>query len=175
MVFPASHFSMSLQALLSLVLGRWVCPFLRLSCGSFRGAGPSGCPASSFIWSGWWGCYTGEVWSWSCSQGTAALVQSTHQGQVMNRAPPHIQLAPPVALVVKNPSAIAEDIRAAGSIPGSGRSLAGGNGSPLQHSCSENPKDRGAWWTTVQRVTRRRTRLSGLAYTHPVMLSHCSR
>lgn len=37
---------MSLQALLSLALGRWVCPFLRLSCGSFGGAGLSGCPAT---------------------------------------------------------------------------------------------------------------------------------
>ena len=31
------------------------------------------------------------------------------------------------------------------SIPGSGRSLGEGNGSPLQHSCLENPMDRGAW------------------------------
>ena len=28
-----------------------------------------------------------------------------------------------------------------GSIPGSGRSLGGGNGNPLQHSCLENPMD----------------------------------
>ena len=32
-----------------------------------------------------------------------------------------------------------------GSIPGSGRSPGEGNGSPLQYSCLENPKDRGAW------------------------------
>ena len=25
-----------------------------------------------------------------------------------------------------------------------------GNGTPLQHSCLENPMDRGAWWATVQ-------------------------
>ena len=31
-----------------------------------------------------------------------------------------------------------------GSIPGSGRSLGEGNGSPLQHSCLENPMDGGA-------------------------------
>ena len=31
------------------------------------------------------------------------------------------------------------------SAPGSGRSPAGGNGYPLQYSCLENPKDRGAW------------------------------
>ena len=30
-----------------------------------------------------------------------------------------------------------------GLIPGSGRSLGGGNGSPLQDSCLENPRDGG--------------------------------
>ena len=56
----------------------------------------------SIIWSGWWGCYTGEFWSWSCSQGTAALAQRAHQGRVMSWAPPHIQPASQVVLVVKN-------------------------------------------------------------------------
>ena len=32
-----------------------------------------------------------------------------------------------------------------GSIPGSGRPPGEGNGNPLQYSCLENPKDRGAW------------------------------
>ena len=32
-----------------------------------------------------------------------------------------------------------------GSIPGSGRSLGGGHGNPLQYSCLKNPMDRGAW------------------------------
>ena len=36
-----------------------------------------------------------------------------------------------------------------GSIPGSGRSLAEGNGNPLQYSCLENPMDAGAWQATV--------------------------
>ena len=30
-------------------------------------------------------------------------------------------------------------------IPGSRRSPGEGNGNPLQYSCLENPKDRGAW------------------------------
>ena len=34
-----------------------------------------------------------------------------------------------------------------------------GNGTPLQHSCLENPKDRGAWWAAVYGVTQSRTRL----------------
>ena len=41
-----------------------------------------------------------------------------------------------------------------GSIPGSGRSPGGGNGNPLQYSCLDNPKDRGAWWATVQMVAK---------------------
>ena len=44
----------------------------------------------------------------------------------------------------------------AGSIPGSGRSPGEGNGCPLQYSCLENPRDRGAWWATVQRVAKSR-------------------
>ena len=32
-----------------------------------------------------------------------------------------------------------------GSIPESGRSPGEGRGTPLQHSCLENPMDRGAW------------------------------
>ena len=61
--------------------------------------------------------------------------------------------------MIKKPSANAGDIRGAGSIPGSGRSPGGGDGNPLQHSCLENPMDRGAWWTIVQEVTKSRTGL----------------
>ena len=39
-------------------------------------------------------------------------------------------------------------------IPGSGRSPRGGPGNPLQYFCLENPMDRGAWWSTVHRVTK---------------------
>ena len=35
-----------------------------------------------------------------------------------------------------------------------------GNGNPLQYSCLENPMDGGAWWATVHRVAKSRTRLS---------------
>ena len=41
-----------------------------------------------------------------------------------------------------------------GSIPGSGRSPGEGNGNPLQHSCLENPMDRGAWQATAHWVLR---------------------
>ena len=48
-----------------------------------------------------------------------------------------------IALVVKNQSANAGDIRDACSIPGLGRSPGVGNGNPLQYCCLENPIDRG--------------------------------
>ena len=59
-----------------------------------------------------------------------------------------------VVLVVKNQPANAEDVRDTGSIPGWGRSPGGGNGSPLQNSCLENPIDRGSWWATVHQSQR---------------------
>ena len=66
----------------------------------------------------------------------------------------------PGGAVVKNPVASAGDARDAGSIPGLGRSPGEGNGNPLQYSCLENPKDRGAWWATVHRVAKNQTKLS---------------
>ena len=41
---------------------------------------------------------------------------------------------------------------ASGLIPGLGRSLGEGNGSPLQHCCLENPTDRETWRATVHGV-----------------------
>ena len=38
-----------------------------------------------------------------------------------------------------------------------------GNGNPLQCSCLENPRDRGAWWATVYWVTQNPTRLKQLS------------
>ena len=32
-----------------------------------------------------------------------------------------------------------------------------GNGNPLQCSCLENPRDRGAWWAAVYEVAQSRT------------------
>ena len=37
-----------------------------------------------------------------------------------------------------------------------------GNGSPLQCSCLENPRDRGAWWAAVYGVAQSQTRLKRL-------------
>ena len=41
-----------------------------------------------------------------------------------------------------------------GSIPGSRRSLEGGNGNLLQYSCLGNPSDTGLWLATVHGVTK---------------------
>ena len=57
-------------------------------------------------------------------------------------------------------------------ISGSGRCPEGGHGNPLQCSCLENPMDRGAWRTTVHRVTKSWTRLQRLS-THPPIESLC--
>ena len=68
-----------------------------------------------------------------------------------------------VALVVKNLPANAGNVRDTGSIPGSGRSLGGGHGNPLQYSCQQNHMDRGAWWATVHSVTKSQTWLKWLS------------
>ena len=53
--------------------------------------------------------------------------------------------------MVMNPLADRGDM---GSIPELGISPGGGNGNPLQYSCLENPKDRGAWQATDRGVTK---------------------
>ena len=56
----------------------------------------------------------------------------------------------PGGTVVKNPPTNAGD---GGSVPGSGRSPGGGNGTPLQYSCLENSRDGGAWRAILPGVT----------------------
>ena len=74
--------------------------------------------------------------------------------------------------MVKNLSANAGDVREAGLIPESGRSPGGGHGNPLQYPCLENPMDRGAWWTTVHRITKSQTQLSTYVHTHTHTHTH---
>ena len=54
--------------------------------------------------------------------------------------------------MIKNPPAIAGNIRDVGLIPGSGRSPGGGHGDSLQYSFLENSVDRGAWQAIVHGV-----------------------
>ena len=64
-----------------------------------------------------------------------------------------------MVLVVKNPAANAGDVRDAGSISGSERSLGEGYGNLLQYSCLENPMDRGAYQAIVHKVAKSWTQL----------------
>ena len=45
------------------------------------------------------------------------------------------------------------------------RELGEGNGTPLQHSCLENPMEGGAWWAAVHGVAKSQTRLSDFTFT----------
>ena len=47
-----------------------------------------------------------------------------------------------------------------------------GNGNPLQYSCLENPRDRGAWWAAIYGVAQSWTRLKRLSSSSSKML-HC--
>jgi len=59
--------------------------------------------------------------------------------------------------VVENLLPNAGATRYMGLFPGSGRSLGGGNGNPLQCSCLENSMDREVWWAIVHGVTKSQT------------------
>ena len=69
-----------------------------------------------------------------------------------------------VALVVKNLSANAGDVRDMGSISGLGRSPGASHGSPLHYSCLENPMDRGAWQAIVHKVALKQLSMHALFY-----------
>ena len=47
-----------------------------------------------------------------------------------------------------------------------------GNGNPLQCSCLENPRDRGAWWASVYGVTQSRTGLKRLTSSSSLLTIH---
>ena len=81
----------------------------------------------------------------------------------------------PGGLDGKDLPARAGDARVIGLIPGLGRSPGGGNGNPLQDSCLENSKDRGAWQATVPGVADSDTteRLSAHTWPYWVILRYC--
>ena len=45
-----------------------------------------------------------------------------------------------------------------------------GNGNPLQCSCLENPRDRGAWWAAICGVTESRTQLKWFSSSSNILL-----
>ena len=63
--------------------------------------------------------------------------------------------------VVKNPPVSAGDMSLTAGL---GRSPGGGNVSPLQYSCLENPMRGGAWWATVHGVAKSRTQVNDFTF-----------
>ena len=49
-----------------------------------------------------------------------------------------------------------------------------GNGTPLQHSCLENPMDGEGWWAAVHGVAKSRTRLSKFTFTFHCIQDLCT-
>ena len=66
--------------------------------------------------------------------------------------------------MIKNLAVNAGDTGDASSIPGCGRSPGGRHVNPLQHSCQENPRDRGTRWATVHGVAKSRTQLNDFTF-----------
>ena len=73
-----------------------------------------------------------------------------------------------VALVVKNLPANAEDLRGCGFNPWVQKILEEGLAAHTSILAWRIPMDRGAWWTTVHRVTKNLTQLKQLTCTHTV-------
>ena len=113
-------------------------------------------------WDGWMASPTQKTWVWVNSEswrwtGRPGMLQSRVSQRVGHDWVTaltdwnlfyFLARASQVVLVVKNLPVNTGANRDTGSIPRSGRSPGAGNGSPLQHSCPENPRDRGAWWAT---------------------------
>ena len=60
----------------------------------------------------------------------------------------------PGSTIGKEPPAPTGYIRDKGLTPGLGRCPEGGHANPLQHSCLENPMNRGAWQATLRESQR---------------------
>ena len=121
------------------------------------------------------GSFWHRNWTWvSCTAGRFFTIWATKEGRIAHYNTISNSLFFNSYLSFVNPSSGSDwfsDGRAftcnagdLGSIPGSGRSPGEGNGSPLQYSCLENPRDRGAWWATVHGVTKSRTWLSNFSF-----------
>ena len=89
-----------------------------------------------------------------CTRALKYQLMSELQGSMRNSG------ASQMVLVVKNktqqkkPPINAEDITDMGSIPGLGRSPAGGHSNPLQYSCLVDPTDRGSWQAIARKATK---------------------
>ena len=119
-------------------------------------------------WDGWMASLTWWTWVWvnSGNWWWTGVLQSMGSQRVRHNwatelnstaVPgsqyPKPRICFPGELVGKEFACNAVDARNMGLILGSGRSLGGETGIPLQYWCLENPTDRGAWQATVHGVT----------------------
>ena len=100
--------------------------------------------------------------SWGCKE----LDMTEWLNWTENKNTLHLKISSPIffLLVFLGGSDSKESACNAGdpsSIPGLGRSLGEGNGSPLHYSYLENSMDWGAWQSTVHGVTKSQAQLSG--------------
>ena len=129
------------------------CPGLSLHFFRSLILGEASCPILSVLMErlAWWkmeaSCWQPSKWTWK-----DYILQFQSSLQMM--APQ------PVASLQSRTWAEKHQVKPlpVGSIPGSGRSPGGGYGFPLQHSCLENPMDRGAWRAAVHGVAKSWTR-----------------
>ena len=97
------------------------------------------------------------MYSWSKSSlGFFCKILWTNPNELFGQPCIYTHRGFPGGSVVKNSLANAGDT---GLIPESERSPGEGNDNPLQCSCLETPRDRGAWWTTVDMVSKSPTQL----------------
>ena len=133
----------------------YVCQVTSVMSNSLRPYGPYSPPGSSDH-----GILQVRILKWVSTRGSGnAISKCAWKGTGSEGRTGLFGRVSQVVLVVKNPSANAEDLRDLGLIPGLERSFEEGKDNPLQYSCLENPMDRGAWWVTVHRVTTSRTQL----------------
>ena len=97
----------------------------------------------------------------SLHQAWVSLLQGTPCIQIWRHGMPPMGF--PRGSAVKK---ICLQCRRPGLILGWGRAPGEGHGNPPQYSCLENSMDRVAWWATVHRVEKSRTRLSKGVHTH---------
>ena len=76
------------------------------------------------------------------------------------RLPTPVFFGFPSGLDNKEPTCNAGDL---GSVPGLGRFPGGGHGNPVQYFSLENSMDGGAWWASVNVVSKSWTRLKRLS------------
>ena len=110
----------------------------------------------------WWAAIYGVTQSRTRLERLSSSSRTSHQALLSRIVMQVLAVLPGLPLWVsgKEPACNAGDT---GSIPGLGRFLQEGNGNPLQYSCLENPRNRGAWWAAVYGVAQSRTRLERLS------------